>query len=92
MEMLIYQIRNLTNDKKYYGKTDDFDRRRTRHYNDLNQNQHHCIPLQKDWKELGEYNFAMEILETGLTVEEAAKFEQELIKRSYGVNYNTSKW
>ena len=34
----------------------------------------------------------MEILETGLTVEEAAKFEQELIKRSYGVNYNTSKW
>ena len=65
---------------------------RCNNWKDLLKNQHHCIPLQEDWKELGEYNFAMEILETGLTVEEAAKFEQELIKRSYGVNYNTSKW
>ena len=91
MIMYIYQIRNVINNKKYYGKTKDINKRKKRHFRDLDHNSHHCIYLQRAYNEYGKDNFVFEILFENLTEEEAEKKEYELINEDYNNNYNCSK-
>lgn len=61
--MGIFQIRNLKNDKVFIGSTPNLDVVFNRHKFQLSAGGHPSKPLQKDWNELGEENFAFEILE-----------------------------
>lgn len=90
--MFIYQIRNLTNNKKYYGKTNNFKRRKSTHITELNKGTHHCIFLQRAWNKYGSDNFVFEIIKDDLTEEEASEFEYNIINETYDENYNTSRY
>jgi group I intron endonuclease len=58
----IYKIRNIVNDKCYYGSSKDIKKRWKRHRNDLKNNNHNPL-LQRAWNKYGESNFVFEIVE-----------------------------
>ena len=43
----IYKIKNNINDKVYIGSTKDFEKRKSRHLNELKNNKHHSIYFQR---------------------------------------------
>lgn len=53
----IYRITNLQTQKAYVGITEDYERRRKRHIQDLRKNSHHSPKLQRAWNYWGEENF-----------------------------------
>lgn len=59
----IYRIRNIINDKCYYGSTKNIKRRWTRHKSQLKYGRHENIILQRAWNKYGEKNFIFEIVE-----------------------------
>jgi group I intron endonuclease len=60
----IYQILNLTNNKKYIGSSANYlSRRKATHLYYLRKNCHPNIYLQRAWNKYGEQNFRFEILE-----------------------------
>ncbi|HRH43918.1 MAG TPA: GIY-YIG nuclease family protein [Pyrinomonadaceae bacterium] len=61
--MGIFQIRNLTNEKVFIGKSENLEGILNRHEFALKANGHQNKQLQADWNELGEEKFAFEILE-----------------------------
>ncbi len=91
MIIFIYEIVNKINNKRYIGKTQDFNKRKNRHLNDLKHNRHHCIHLQRAWNKYGEENFYFNIIYSGLTNEEASEKEEDLINLNYETLYNISK-
>jgi group I intron endonuclease len=59
----IYRIKNLVNDKCYYGSSKNIEKRWKTHLNQLRNKKHiNCI-LQKAWNKYGEDNFSFEIVE-----------------------------
>jgi group I intron endonuclease len=60
----VYKIKNIINNKCYYGSSKEIEKRWSRHKNDLNKNKHHNIFLQRAWNKYGETNFLFEIVET----------------------------
>ena len=60
---VIYQIRNIANNKIYIGSAINARVRRNRHVSDLRKGTHHSIILQRAWIKYGESNFTFEILE-----------------------------
>lgn len=65
MEHGVYQIRNLTNGKRYIGSAagpEGFVGRWRRHRNALNSSKHHSIHLQRAWNKNGTESFVFEIL------------------------------
>lgn len=60
---VIYQIRNISNNKIYIGSAVNARVRRNRHVSDLRKGIHHSIILQRAWVKYGEENFIFEILE-----------------------------
>lgn len=66
----IYQIRNKNNNKIYIGSTKNFHKRKLRHINDLRNNKHHNIYLQRCWnKTKNESIYVFEIIENGVIYE-----------------------
>ena len=61
--MGIFQIRNVQTDKVFVGSTPNLDAVFNRHKFQLNAGGHPSKSLQGDWDELGEENFAFEVLE-----------------------------
>ena len=61
--MGVFQIRNLTNEKVWIGKSENLDGILNRHEFALKANGHQNKQLQADWNELGADKFAFEILE-----------------------------
>jgi group I intron endonuclease len=59
----IYRIKNLVNDKCYYGSSKNIEKRWRIHKNHLNGGKHHNIPLQRAWNKYGENNFSFEVIE-----------------------------
>lgn len=59
----IYRIKNLVNNKCYYGSSKDIEKRWRTHKNHLNGGKHHNIPLQRSWNKYGENNFVFELVE-----------------------------
>ena len=47
METVIYKIENLLNSDCYIGSTNNFSRRKKRHFGDLKNGNHHSIKLQR---------------------------------------------
>jgi group I intron endonuclease len=60
---VIYQIRNIINDKIYIGSTNNLYRRWEEHIRLLNKNKHHSRRLQNSWNLYGEKKFKFEIIE-----------------------------
>jgi group I intron endonuclease len=59
----IYRIKNLVNEKCYYGSSKNIEKRWRRHLNQLRKKTHiNCI-LQNAWNKYGEDNFIFEIVE-----------------------------
>lgn len=59
----IYRIRNIINNKCYYGSAKNINRRWTRHKSQLKYNRHENIILQRAWNKYGNKNFLLEIVE-----------------------------
>lgn len=59
----IYRIRNIVNNKCYYGSSKNINRRWTKHKSQLNHNRHENVILQRAWNKYGEDNFIFEIIE-----------------------------
>jgi len=59
----IYRIKNLVNNKCYYGSSKDIEKRWITHKNYLNSGKHINIILQRSWDKYGENNFSFEVVE-----------------------------
>lgn len=59
----IYQIRNLVNGKVYVGSAVDLKHRWQLHIQQLRENRHHSIKLQRAFNKYGEDNFIFEVIE-----------------------------
>lgn len=87
--MFCYRITNKINGKKYIGITTNFDNRVKQH---CNQNTNSLI--HKAIQKYGKENFVFEILQEGLSVEEAEELEIETIKNENTLaphGYNLAK-
>ena len=90
----IYKIENLINKKKYIGLTNNIQRRRARHFTDLNCKKHDNSFLQKEFLRDGKENFSFEILFCkDISYEEISNLEKEYIKKydSYLNGYNQNE-
>lgn len=87
----IYFITNKINGKKYIGKTNDIERRLSRHFNELKSGSHHSHKLQRAFNKYGKDNFVVTYkIYTNTTEEELNKLEINAIKEenSYYDGYN----
>jgi group I intron endonuclease len=62
-QMGAFQIRNISNGRIFIGTSNNLEAIWNRHRFQLNMGSHRNAMLQKDWKALGEENFAFEVLE-----------------------------
>lgn len=62
MNIGIYMIKNLFNNKVYIGQSTNIDRRWNDHKNKLNNNKHENLHLQESYNKYGEDNFSFEII------------------------------
>ena len=88
----IYKIKNNINDKVYIGSTKDFEKRKSKHLNELKNNKHHSIYFQRFYnKYIDKIELDFEILLTNLSKEEVTIKEEELIHQYYENSFNVSK-
>jgi group I intron endonuclease len=59
----IYRIRNVVNNKCYYGSAKNITRRWSKHKSQLKYGRHENILLQRAWNKYGGENFLFEIVE-----------------------------
>lgn len=59
----IYCIENLVNNKKYVGQSIDIYKRWKDHIDDLEENKHYNVHLQRSWNKYGKDNFKFYVLE-----------------------------
>jgi group I intron endonuclease len=87
----IYQIKNLKNNKFYYGQSNNIPRRYRQHLNDLVKNKHSNIHLQNAFNIDGTDNFIMNVIK--YEIKNLNKFEQMLLDSFVGKSncYNLSK-
>lgn len=84
----IYQIRNISNGKRYVGSSVDLKRRQRDHFGKLRNNSHYNPILQNAFNKHGEESFVFEVLEfTGR--DETRTIEQKYID-SGEFDYNIS--
>lgn len=79
----IFQVRNLTNEKVFIGKTENLDGMLNRQEFQLRANGHPTKKLQADYNELGADKFTFEILEEleqreGLDLKKELEFLEDL--------------
>lgn len=87
--MYLYEIKNLINDKKYIGITNDYKRRFREH---CSKNKDSVI--SKAIKKYSKENFSFTVLKDGLSIEEACNLEIKFIKEQNTLvpnGYNVSK-
>lgn len=59
----IYSIENMINAKMYIGQSIDIEKRLAEHTNNLKNNNHPNIHLQRSWNKHGETNFSFKVVE-----------------------------
>lgn len=60
---VIYQIKNIKNNRIYIGQTINFEKRKYIHFHTLKNNKHENKFLQRDYNKCGENNFRLYIIE-----------------------------
>jgi group I intron endonuclease len=76
-QMVIYQITNIINDKKYIGSAINYDVRIKRHLNDLKVGRHHSSKLQRFYDKYGKEVFNFEIIEIVTNIDLLIEIEQK---------------
>lgn len=84
----IYVIICKSNGKKYYGRSQEIEKRFRAHRNMLRKNEHRNMILQSDWNLYGEEDFIFEIIHSFTSLEESIKKEQYYIDSNLGIGYN----
>ena len=90
----IYKIENEVNHKKYIGLTNNIQRRRNRHFTDLNCNRHDNSFMQKEFNIYGKNNLSFKEIFTGdVSYNEISDLEKKYIKEydSYYNGYNQNE-
>lgn len=90
----IYKIENLVNHKKYIGLTNNVERRKKRHFTDLERGVHDNSFLQYEFNKYGKDNFQFTIEYKGeISSEQIGEKEKEFIKKydSYHNGYNQNE-
>lgn len=90
MEYVVYSLKNIVSEKVYFGRSQEFPKRKRSHLNLLRKNQHSNLNLQADFNKYGEESFTFEILHVFHTIEEAVKCEQKYIDDEKFDKYNIS--
>lgn len=87
----IYRIKNLVNNKCYYGSSKKIEKRLIRHRRELNNNIHINCVLQRAWNKYGEQNFIFEIVEL-CTIELLLEIEQKYLdtRPEYNIGIKSS--
>lgn len=85
----VYQIRNTKSEKVYIGSTININKRKSTHFNNLKNNSHHCVFLQRSYNKNNPEDFIFEIIYEG---DDYINVEQQLITEKYDNIYNTSKY
>lgn len=94
--MGVYMIKNIINNKIYIGSSFNVYQRWKRHLNELKQNKHHSLKLQRSYNKYGINNFVFEILEI-CSQDLLSEREQFWInhfnsyKNGYNVSFSTTK-
>jgi len=93
--MGVYKIENIINKMIYIGSTNNFERRKSQHLNDLNNSKHCNFKLQKDYDKYGEDAFVFFMIKNvdnkSLLEKEETKeieFYLEIMSRKYIYNIN----
>jgi len=73
----IYRIRNVINNKCYYGSSKNINRRWSKHKSQLRYDRHENVVLQRAWNKYGNENFVFEV------VEECDENELLIIEQKY---------
>ncbi|WP_239300058.1 GIY-YIG nuclease family protein [Paenibacillus sp. ACRRY] len=84
----IYKITCKSNDRTYYGRSQEVVKRWRSHRNMLRKNSHSNSELQLDWNLFGEDAFVFEVIELCSDYQESLEKEQKLIDYTRGVSYN----
>ena len=81
MRFYYYSILNIKNNKRYLGITENIERRKKEHFNNLRNNSHCNYKLQMDWNSYSEESFLFQILDEKEFEDEnlAYEYEKELI-------------
>lgn len=81
MKAIIYSIENIKNGDCYIGSTTNHNRRKSRHFEDLRNGNHHSIILQRAFNKYGESNFCVYVIEsfTYSSKEEILSKEQDYL-------------
>lgn len=85
----IYEIKCLMNDKCYYGRSQEVEKRWRAHVNMLRKGDHSNSTLQSDWNSCGEGNFAFKVIANFDDIQRSIDAEQQLIDLNSG-GYNIS--
>lgn len=80
MKYTIYSITCKINNKVYYGRSQELEKRWRAHKNMLRTNTHNNYYLQEDWNTYGEENFLFQLLYEYDNLEQSITHEQELIE------------
>lgn len=90
----IYYIKNKKNNKYYIGLTNNYKRRKKRHFSDLRNNRHDNCHLQSAFNKYGENNFEFKVIyEENCTIEHISEMEKMFIAKynSFKDGYNMNK-
>lgn len=90
MEYVIYSITCKTTSKKYFGRSQEIDKRWRAHKNMLRRGIHNNKLMQQEWSEYGEEDFIFEILHSYSDLQESIIKEQEYIDDELYEKYNIS--
>lgn len=81
MPACIYCIKNNVNDHCYIGQTINFVQRKSKHFRELERNEHHNLPLQRAYNKYGKDNFSIEIIEDDVPLENLKEREDYWIDK-----------
>lgn len=87
---VVYQIKNILNDKIYVGSSSNYEKRVKSHLSCLKNNAHHCFYLQNAFNKYGLDNFAFSIIKTFNDKSEMLIYEESLLN-DLSNKYNVSK-
>lgn len=90
MKYDIYKITCNINNRVYFGRSQEIEKRWRAHKNMLRRSMHPNIELQNDWSKYGEEYFTFEIIHTTDNLEESISIEQHYIDNDKYNKYNIS--
>lgn len=90
MRTVIYKIENILDNACYIGSSNNYARRKRRHFDDLKSNQHHSIILQRAYNKYGADAFRIFELEAFAFISKEKTLEREqhyldLLKPKYNI-------